>query len=473
MISRISLLIFLCIFSLSTKSQTQDSVIKPDIKLDFPLIDAPYIGYASKTVGNGETSLGAIFKGYANPSMQQSLAITTDVYTAVHYGIQKGLAKSKRINKLPNGWLKRYLKGSIHNLADLALVYSPLGEGWLHEEYHRSAMSVAHVNSFNDMNKFPIGASTVAVSHVSDADLVRFKEIDPKGFIRMQVAGIEGQYLFADKLQKNNFFYRQNLPFETQYILTTVNSALYVLLCSAPDFSAVETDAMNKKEADIKVRDFTGLDFNGWAYDLFRPDEPYEARGIHPLGNGIDRYRTTRHLSPDQLSYLNRQGKLQFLNFLSPMMFGVRSIRIGKTGWNGNFAVRHLLTSFGNDISLHVYLMNKSYRAAVTYHRYRNFEKGFSALEGSMIDMPVKLSGRSKLLFTPRVLAGVQPANQDFMTSKSDYIGLIGTRIDLVSSTSKWNPYIDFDEKTSGWVAGNEFLGPRFAGRFGMALRFR
>ncbi|HEY0092309.1 MAG TPA: hypothetical protein VGB43_07480, partial [Flavobacterium sp.] len=73
----------------------------------------------------------------------------------------------------------------------------------------------------------------------------------------------------------------------------------------------------------------------------------------------------------------------------------------------------------------------------------------------------------------PRVLAGVQPANQDFMTNKSDHIGLIGTRIDLVSSTSKWNPYIDFDGKTSGWVAGNEFLGPRFAGRFGMALRFR
>jgi hypothetical protein len=53
-------------------------MINPLIKLDFPLVDAPYIDYAAKTVNNGESSAGSILRGYANPSMQQSLAITTD-----------------------------------------------------------------------------------------------------------------------------------------------------------------------------------------------------------------------------------------------------------------------------------------------------------------------------------------------------------------------------------------------------------
>ncbi|MBC8052717.1 MAG: hypothetical protein H7Y13_06605 [Sphingobacteriaceae bacterium] len=465
-----SLLFFCFILTFTSSAQNTDSLISPKIQLTFPLIDAPYIGYATRTVNNGQPTAGAILRGYANPSMQQSLALTADLYTAVHYGIQRGVAKYRRIDN-EKRWHKKFFNSSIHYLADFVLTYSPLGGGWLHEEYHRGVMTLGKVNSFNGMNKFPIGASTVAVSHVADEDLVRFKASDSKSFIRMQVAGIEGEYLLVDRLQRNNFFYRQSLMFESQYVLTTLNSALYVLVCSQPKIANVETDKMNQKEAEVKVRDFTGLDFNGWAYDLFRPNEPYEARGVHPSGNGIDRYRTTRHLTPDQLTYLNKQGKLQFLNFLSPMMFGVRSLRIGQTGWNGNFAVRHLLTSFGNDISLQVYLMNTQHRAALTYHRYKNFEKGYSAIEGSMIDVPLSLSSKKNLLFTPRVIVGMQPRNQDFMTKRADFLGLVGTRVDLVSKSSKWSPYIDVDAKTSGWVAGNEFLGPRLAGRFGLAVR--
>ncbi|MBC7916115.1 MAG: hypothetical protein H7Y07_18580, partial [Pyrinomonadaceae bacterium] len=221
---------FLLCFVSASISQSIDSIKRPTIQLDFPLVDAPYIGYAAKTVNDGQVTAGAIARGYANPSMQQSLTITTDLYTAVHYGIQRRVANSKRINNLPTGWQKRFFNISIHYLADFVLMYSPLGGGWLHEEYHRSVMTLGQVNSFDDMNKFPIGATTVSVSHVADADLVRFKASDPKAFIRMHVAGIEGEYLMVDKLQKNNFFYNQSLPFESQYLLTTLNSALYVLI---------------------------------------------------------------------------------------------------------------------------------------------------------------------------------------------------------------------------------------------------
>ena len=43
----------------------------------------------------------------------------------------------------------------------------------------------------------------------------------------------------------------------------------------------------NLEERNIAKRDFVGLDCNAWVYDLFRPNEPYELRGIHPIGNWI------------------------------------------------------------------------------------------------------------------------------------------------------------------------------------------
>ncbi|WP_207421130.1 hypothetical protein [Desertivirga brevis] len=463
----LSLLVFTITLSFNLIAQDLDS-ISSEIKLDFPIVDAPYLNYASQTVNGGERKPGSFLKSYANPSMHQSLAITTDVYTAVHYGIKNGL------NKLPNtSRLKKRLSWSAHYLADFILMYSPLGGGWLHEEFHRSVMTVGRVNSFNDMNKFPIGATTVAVSHVEDGDLVRFKAADPRSFIRMQVAGIEGEYLMIDRLQRSNFFSQQKLPFEAQYILTTLNSALYVLACSNSKIADAETAAMNKREGDVEVRDFTGLDFNGWAYDLFRPEEPYTARGVHPSGVGIDRYRTTNDLEPQQLDYLKTQGKLQFLNFLSPMMFGVRSITLGKTGLKGNFAVRHLLTSFGNDISLNVYLMNQWHRASFSYHRYQNYNKGFSSIEGLLKDEPVDLTNRTKLLFTPRVILGMQPLGQDFMTRKSSFLGFASLRTVLDYLSTKWSPYLELDAKTPGWVAGNEFLGQKLTARLGLEVQLK
>ncbi len=43
----------------------------------------------------------------------------------------------------------------------------------------------------------------------------------------------------------------------------------------APVFDSTH-DAVREEGADVKRRDFVGLDFTAWVYDLFRPDEPYK-----------------------------------------------------------------------------------------------------------------------------------------------------------------------------------------------------
>jgi hypothetical protein len=62
----------------------------------------------------------------------------------------------------------------------------------------------------------------------------------------------------------------------------------YMWVCDSSG-ATTTTNSDNLNEPDPLKRDIVGFDCDAWAYDLQRPDEPYEARGPHPTGVGIDR----------------------------------------------------------------------------------------------------------------------------------------------------------------------------------------
>jgi hypothetical protein len=328
------------------------------------------------------------------------------------------------------------------------------------------------------MNKFPLGADMGSVSHVSDGDLERFKRESPRDFVRMQVAGSEGEYLLVEKLRENQFFHDQKLFNFGLYYLAIFNSIGYVKMCGTPSAADPLTDEANAKEAAVDSRDFTGMDFIGWTYDLFRPDEPYGNRGIHPSGIGINRYRKTTDLTHEELSYLKKQGTLQFLNLLSPAlippdMFWVDFNRIPLSG-NGLFgaiAVHNYLTSFGNDISLSAFLKNRSYNFIFVAHSYQNYRRWFPGFEAHMIDWAMPISSRT-LFVSPRIMVGAQPLGQGFKTDKAEFLGLAECRLEFMPSPkSVINPFIELSAKSKGWIAGNEFLNRNVSVRCGIASR--
>jgi hypothetical protein len=341
----------------------------------------------------------------------------------------------------------------------------PGGDGWLHEEYHRAVMTRFRVNSFNGMNLFPIGQTAVYVNAVKDEDVIRMKKESPPDFVRMYAAGIEGQYLLVDRLQRNNFFYNQKLFYEVTYWSITLNSHLYVMMSTWSESAEITGENENPDS-----RDFAGLDFTAWVYDLFRPDEPYEDRGEHPSGDGVDRYITTISLTDAEVNYLTLQGYLQILNYLSPMMLGIRTIPFGDTGFEGNFALHHYLTSFGMDISAHVFLKKAPFNMVFILHNYANYEHYFPAIEAELVDYPLTI-GKLHMFFSPRILIGMQPQEQKFKTASSEFLGLFGLRVDFMTHKNIF-PYIDFAAKTDGWVAGNEFLDSNVSIRLGVSLRF-
>jgi hypothetical protein len=464
---KLLLLLFLQPCSFAGHAQKTDTIPASKLVLSLPVLDLPYQFDAAKTVGTHLT-FGNFFKGYANPGMHQSLELSTDLYTAAHYGIYQ-LFRTEPGK--PQGWGKRFLYALTLCSSDIILTYAPGFDGWEHEEYHRAVMSRFHVNSFNDMDKFPLGAELINVSHVTDADLIRFKQESPADFNRMQVAGIEGEYLLIERLQRNNFFYNQHLPHEVFYGFTTLNSILYVQICSDPREADPMTDEENAKENTIAVRDFTGLDFLGWTRDLFRPSEPYTARGIHPSGIGINRYTKTTDLTSEELSYLKTQGVLQWLNVISPMMVGIQSIKLSDNGLYGNFLIRDYLTSFGNDISCNVFLMNPKYKFVFAYHSYQNYNRSYPGIEAQLIDFEQKICSKS-ISISPRVLLGWQPLHQEFKTNNASFLGLAECKVEL-KTKGFLHPFTELSVKSKGWVAGNEFLNNNFSCRMGIVCEFK
>ncbi|MEM7368366.1 MAG: hypothetical protein AAF587_07160 [Bacteroidota bacterium] len=444
--------------SLSTLAQlpAQDYRDTIALYLDFPLVDIPYQSHAARTTGNA-------LSGYANPSMQQSLHMSNSFYASAHYGIKK-LINTK------SEFLQILFTNSIAAGFVVFSTYLPFGNGWLHEEYHRAVLTRRQINSFNDMNTFPFGAITVSVRKVKDEDLIRLSDHHTADFIRSMAAGIEGEYHQTQTLQKHNFFYNQELPHIPLYWLSAMTNILYVNQSGrGVFFDELIEETTAKEGTDISQRDFTGPDFTAWVDALFHPQKAYEERGIHPSGIGINRYIKPSELSDDARTYLQKQGNLQWLNILSPHLFGFPKIKLpikGEKDYYGSFAVRHVLTSFGNDISLDVFLQSPSSNLMLTIHNYNNLNHSFWGLEGAIID---KSFWGGRLLFSGRTIIWAQPEEHSFMTSKGRLGGLLGLRAAYQCGTLF--PYTEIEAKSAGWVMGNESLERNISLNVGLSMR--
>lgn len=84
----ITSLIFIA-FSITANAQSKDSIQQHQLVFELPIFDMPYQLDAAKTVNGGNATFGSFFKGYANPSMHQSLSLSTDLYTGLHFGIEQ------------------------------------------------------------------------------------------------------------------------------------------------------------------------------------------------------------------------------------------------------------------------------------------------------------------------------------------------------------------------------------------------
>ena len=392
--------------------------------VELPVVDVPY---------NAQHGLRA-------PSMQQSLAATGAFYELSHQAVWDAFGKRE--------WARKTAVG-LFDLATTVILPLPLTTAWVHEEWHRAVLGRRGIGSFDDVYYFRV-TNAIAVSHVRDEDLVRLKRDHPADQVRLQEAGIEGEFALVQRLEKDRFFNGSRAWHLPLYWIIKLGAQAYVA-SGVSDKTNRETDKMNAEDgSNVKKRDFTGHDFVGWMYDLSRPDEPYAARGIHPSGVGINRYRKPSDLTPDERRFLRRQGQLQYFNLLDANLIGIDAFH------DVNVTAAHVLTSFGYTIDADVFLRGDR-NLFIVVHDYTNRERHFPGADVQLL----------RKAWTYRVALWLQPEHQRFRDTRGKPGGLIGIRAD------RGRTFAEVEAKTRGWVQGVESLEPNVALRLGVTLRKR
>jgi hypothetical protein len=392
--------------------------------------------------------------------MQQSVALAAGLYDAAHLGIERGVARALGPDR------RRLGRAAIAGF-DVLAIWLPPGDAWLHEEWHRAVLGNRGVGSFNDVYRLEIGGESIAVSHATDEDLARLKREHPAESVRLKAAGIEGEYQLVTRLERDHFFGRSRAWHPALYWLTTLNAVLY--LADTSDTDATHA-ADNARERAVAARDISGHDFTAWVRDLFRPGEPWEARGVHPSGVGVNRYVNTTDLTPEERRYLHRQGVLALLNFADPNLLGISGVTLrsplGGGPLRANLALRHLLTPFGHTLDANVFLRQGPANLFVVLHGYANHDRGFlPGVDAELVDYPVAVLGR-RFEVSPRGAVWAQPAGQAFRTPRARTGGLAALRV-RTPIRGRVAALAEVERKGAGWVAGVVQLDPATNVRLG------
>lgn len=476
----------LCILSFQSIAQSVNERIRDDGGDKFPLVieysvlDLPFNRYGAKInegkiATENEQSSGKFSNAISVSSPEQAVQLTNDIMMAGHWGIAKiNIFKKKpKLNYLTH----ILLTGGF----DFLMFSGPYGAGWVHEEGHRAIMAASYTYSYNpfSLKKREDASSNGlhSVSYVLDTNLALMKAKNNANFVRLSTMGAEMTYYSITKMQQTSFFNAPSnakgylRPFDAfYYLLNLLNTSIYINTCSNRDEMTKSTlEQMANEGGNQKLRDFTGLDFAAWAYDLNHPNEPYSARGINPYGNGYDRYIYGNKLTDDQYKWIEKQSMLSYINVISPFNIGFPKIPLGDNK-SFNFSGRYYPTSFGSQIGLELYYKTSRYNLFVAPHINRNKSHTFFGVEAMAYEQSFSLSGL-KFLGTVRTILDMQPKNQEFQTSGTSFTGLIGGRLSLRASRNFY-PYVTIEGKTKGWIAGNPFLDDNVSVKLGLSARF-
>lgn len=405
--------------------------------------------------------------GISNLSLRQSLDLARSWHSTVHWGLAHVLSPE------PRGFLA-YLNVITYLAANQLLATLPLSVAWMHEEWHRAVLTHRGISSHNTINDLRPFRTTYAVSGQTDEQLSRLKQFHPKDQLRLSIAGDESEGEFVLSIEKDRFYRNQNTADWAALTLTTL-SRLFYLWESAHGSNDALTQAAERSEGvHVEKRDFIGMDSLGWVRDLFRTDEPFDARGVHPSGVGVRRYTLLSDLSTDEKAYIKRQARLHLLNLLSPQIFGVQQWTVTspttgrRLGLNASLA--HYLTPFGYALKLNLFMKTlikeTPFGTQGLYFAWQqNVNRAGTFPQIEIEHRPLMLKDSAWGLGA-RVMAWLQPQGQDFFTKSSDGGGLLGLKL-IRDDFWGVQPWLEAEAKSSGWVAGHVDLGRTYTLRAG------
>lgn len=402
------------------------------------------------------------------PTWEQSLDLTGGLYRAAHLGIHAGFAS------LSTAWWSVLLETASATVFDLFMMFAPLPltPGWMHEEGHRAAMGVNGVPSKQVFNNLFYAANQRcdegSVCGMTDDQIATVKQRRSADWVRVQAAGMETELELMRRLERDAFFSEQpralNVPVSA---LLLVSVEVYRHVCAENVFT--EQDVLNES-ADMLRRDFTGPDCTGFAVDLFRPNEPYAARGPHPNGDGLRRVRLSSDLTTAERSYLIRSRNLGLLNFVDPALFGFPRFDMTVAGKRLSLgaSLQHDMTAFGDAFGLSVLGSFEKVQGYAIVRLYRNESLVLPGLTVAVRRFPIQL-GSFTLRGSAQVDLWLQPRDFSFTTN----VVMPGAAAEVQAALPIAGPlevFVALKAKSAGWRPVDPFLDAAFTARLGVNL---
>jgi len=402
------------------------------------------------------------------PTWEQSLDLTGGLYRAAHLGIHAGFSK------LSTAWWSVLLETAAATVFDLFMMVAPLPLtlGWVHEEGHRAAMGVNGVPSLQAFDNLFLAASQRcdegSVCGMTDDQIATVKQRRSADWVRVQAAGMETELELMRRLERDAFFSEQpralGIPASALMLASVV---LYRNACAEGLFS---NDDVLHESSNMLQRDFTGPDCTGFAVDLFRPNEPYAARGPHPNGDGLRRVRLSSDLTTAERSSLIRARNLGLLNFVDPALFGFPRFEfaVGGKRLALGASLQHDLTAFGDAFGLSVLGSVGSLQGYAIVRLYRNETLVLPGLTVAVRRFPIRL-GSVTVRATAQVDLWLQPRDFSYATTTV----MPGGAVEVQAAVPVVGPlevFAALKAKSAGWRPVDPFLDAAVTGRLGVNL---
>lgn len=403
------------------------------------------------------------------PTWDAAVETHADLFLLSHYLVERST------ESIPIPWLKRASRIGGAFLLD-ALSWFIINPGWAHEEGHRSVLGQYSIASHNGAND-PPGTWTggyIPVYGMTDDALAGLKRDHPADMVRLQSAGWESEILVRAELERITFFHaRPGYEVPLYALFSNVSIFGYLDLC----LNQAETASMVAQEVaatggNMFLRDFTGPDCTGWAYDLQRPDEPYAARGTDATGL-IRRPRLPSDMTAAELAVLRRQRNLSLLNLVDPNLLGLTSFTatdpFTKAPFRWSFSVQHVLTSFGGTTGLNFFFAEGDLRLRAELSLGGN-GRGyyFPGLVSEIYRYPVRVPWGT-LWSSGSVGLWLQPQGQRF-DSGTPVPGAMLTALFAQRVFPPVEATLRLTAKTAGWAPGIAELGPMVDVTLGLGL---
>jgi hypothetical protein len=403
------------------------------------------------------------------PTMAQSLDLTHAGQRLIARGVWRGLER--------RGGEGLAMGLGVPLTVGLAALSSPLNT-WMHEEWHRAVLrrnAIPSTNGVYDPRSWV--ADAVKVHNVQDSDLIGLKRDYPADLVRLHAAGFESQDALAHRGTEAAFFHGPGPGaggahwgrLATAHDLSAVfqmwnelGSWMYLRRCLDPALDQ-QIDEIAFDEPLMGDRDAIGPDCTAWALDRDTPSAPYDARGLHPTGLGVDRYVGPGDLSPAARAELERLSRLRLIGLLNPHLFFIDGFRIGEGRDRWTAWARAVPTPWGVDVSVRGGLVIGEQRALFGLHAGVSDGPLVPAVELGWVDAPLAPRWALDL----QLLAGAQP--RDLLSSARG----LAPFADLRARTSframpLLDTWLELEGKTAGWVLGNAYLDPDLSVRAGV-----